>query len=101
METPSARFVDEPESKRLGIAHGWYGVRVSGTLVTAACSTQDECIEAISRLPKSAVVASLSANDSQLIQNVSKPRSLYGSTGQPVFQTAYDIARKPSRQRNR
>jgi hypothetical protein len=101
METLSARFVDEAESKRLGIVHGWYGVRVSGTLMTASCSTREECLEAISHLPKPATIPSVLANDGQVGQVLRAPGksgSLFGSI-RPVSPTLYDIARKPSRRR--
>jgi hypothetical protein len=45
------RLVEESESKKLGVAQGWYGTRVSGTFMTGPCASLDECLEAIRLLP--------------------------------------------------
>ena len=43
MEDRSFRFVDEPESRRLGVQSGWYVTKISGTFVTGPHATQEDC----------------------------------------------------------
>jgi hypothetical protein len=50
MEDWSPRHVEKEESKRLGIAHGWYGAKVSGTFVTGPSATRQDCLVALSKL---------------------------------------------------
>jgi hypothetical protein len=50
MEDWAPRHVEKAESKRLGIEHGWYGTKVSGTFVTGPQATRQECLVAISKL---------------------------------------------------
>ncbi len=38
------RLIEEIEAKKLGIPHGWYGTRVSGTLMTGRCASFDDCL---------------------------------------------------------
>jgi hypothetical protein len=51
MKDLTPRLIEEAESKKLGITQGWYGTRVSGTFMTGACASLDECLEAIRLLP--------------------------------------------------
>jgi hypothetical protein len=55
MKNVSPRHIAKDESDRLGIAHGWYGSKVSGTLVTGVCSSEEECLKACIQLPEPAV----------------------------------------------
>jgi len=50
METLSPRHIEKEESSRLGIKHGWYGIKVSGTLMTGPSATHDECMTQIAKL---------------------------------------------------
>jgi hypothetical protein len=52
MKDLTPRLVEEFESKKLGIPHGWYGTRVSGTFMTGPCASLDECLETIRLLPE-------------------------------------------------
>jgi hypothetical protein len=51
MQDLTPRHIKADEAKRLGIEHGWYGVKVSGTIVTGPSSTHAQCLENIGRLP--------------------------------------------------
>jgi hypothetical protein len=50
MEALSPRHIEKEESLRLGIKHGWYGIKVSGTLMTGPSSSHDECLTQIAKL---------------------------------------------------
>jgi hypothetical protein len=50
MKNLTPRHIQRDESDRLGIKHGWYGIKVNGTLVTGPCSTQAECLKQIGKL---------------------------------------------------
>ena len=50
MQTLSARHVQTEESLRLGVASGWYGIKVSGTFVTGPHATQEDCLSKIAEL---------------------------------------------------
>ena len=100
MENLVYRYIDETEAKRLGIPNGWYGTRVSGTLMTKPCLTQAECLDAIAQLPDEAVVISDAAGKQipSKAEGQTK-RSLF--TLGPAFVTARQVGYKPSRQGNR
>ncbi len=57
MKNLNARHIDKDESTFLGIAHGWYGTRVNGTLMTGPSDSEEACQAAISALPEPAVKA--------------------------------------------
>jgi len=46
----SSRYVDATEAARLGVESGWYGTKVSGTLVTGPHATDDDCLRQIKTL---------------------------------------------------
>ena len=50
MEDWAPRHIEKAESKRLGIEHGWYGTKVSGTFVTGPLASRQECLVALSKL---------------------------------------------------
>ena len=51
MQNLTPRHVEAAESKILGIEQGWYGVKVSGTIMTGPVSTHEKCLETIGLLP--------------------------------------------------
>jgi hypothetical protein len=83
MKDLTPRLVDEAESKRLGVQHGWYGTRVSGTFMTASCATYDECLDAIEKLPEPVAKAAVPHADKPHL-NDAKPAapSMYQSYAQ-------------------
>lgn len=46
------RLISESEAKMLGVQHGWYGTKVSGTFVTGPFSELSACVEEMDRLPE-------------------------------------------------
>ena len=51
MQNLTPRHIEAAESKILGIEQGWYGVKVSGTIMTGRSSTHEKCLETIGLLP--------------------------------------------------
>ena len=51
MKNLSPRHIKKEESDRLGIQDGWYGIKVSGTLMTGPAASHDECQKLIDALP--------------------------------------------------
>jgi hypothetical protein len=51
MKELTPRHIKKEESARLGIQDGWYGIKVSGTLVTGPAASRDECLKLIDALP--------------------------------------------------
>jgi hypothetical protein len=51
MQNLTPRHIEAAESKILGIEQGWYGVKVSGTIMTGPVSTHEKCLETIGLLP--------------------------------------------------
>ena len=45
-----SRHVDATEAARLGVQSGWYGKKVSGTLVTGPHATDEDCLKQIKTL---------------------------------------------------
>ena len=50
MENLTPRHIEKDESARLGIKHGWYGIKVNGTLMTGPSSTEEDCLKSIGKL---------------------------------------------------
>ena len=46
----STRYVDAAEAARLGVEPGWYGTKASGTFVTGAHATDEDCLRQIKTL---------------------------------------------------
>ena len=44
------RHIEKDESDRLGIKHGWYGIKLNGTLMIGPATSQDECLRQIDKL---------------------------------------------------
>ena len=100
MEGLTPRLIEELESKQLGIPHGWYGTRISGTLMTGPCASRDDCLETIRLLPEIAVKPGVIAVGNKVGANDARPaapsaRALYS------YASAGRIGYKPSRQHNR
>ena len=93
MENLSPRLISEAESRSLGIQHGWYGTRVSGTLMTGPCSTHEECLKKISELPEPAAKPTSPRHKDVL--NEGNERSNPIRLSSPSFRTAYQIGHKP------
>ena len=55
MQNLTPRLIETAESKVLGIEQGWYGVKVSGTIMTGPSSTLEKCLETIRLLPEPVV----------------------------------------------
>jgi len=91
------RLIEESESKKLGIPHGWYGTRVSGTFMTGPCASLDECLEAIRLLPEvAAKPGATSPADERSARPAATPvYALYSQV------SAGRVGYKPSRQGNR
>lgn len=51
----NARLIDKDESTFLGIAQGWYGTRVNGTLMTGPSDSEEACLAANQALPEPVV----------------------------------------------
>jgi hypothetical protein len=50
MKNLTPRHIEEDESERLGIKHGWYGIKVNGTLMTGPAKSHQECLKLIDDL---------------------------------------------------
>jgi hypothetical protein len=50
MENLTPRHIQKDEADRLGIKHGWYGIKVQGTLMTGPSVNQGECLKHIEKL---------------------------------------------------
>jgi hypothetical protein len=50
MDILTPRHIEQDESNRLGIKHGWYGIKVNGTLMTGPSASQEECLKQIVKL---------------------------------------------------
>ena len=92
MENLKPRLISEAESRGLGIQHGWYGTRVSGTLMTGPCSTHEECLKKISELPEPASEPMSSIHEDVLNQCNDKSSPIYLSS--QSFRTAYQMGHK-------
>src|SRR2546421_11537200 len=54
MENLAPRHIQKDESDRLGIKHGWYGIKINGTLMTGPSSTEQECLNTIEKMAAAA-----------------------------------------------
>ena len=50
MDILTPRHILKDESDRLGIKHGWYGIKVNGTLMTGPSASQEDCLTQIDTL---------------------------------------------------
>ena len=50
MENLTPRHIQKDEADRLGIKHGWYGIKVQGTLMTGPSGSQSDCLKHIEKL---------------------------------------------------
>lgn len=50
MDPLTPRHIEKDESDRLGIKHGWYGIKVNGTLMTGPSANQEDCLKQIDTL---------------------------------------------------
>jgi hypothetical protein len=69
MQNLTPRYIEAAESKILGIEQGWYGVKVSGTIMTGLASTHEKCLETIGLLPDPAVKSPALKHDAVPIHN--------------------------------
>ena len=51
MKNLTPRHIEKDESDRLGIKHGWYGIKVNGTLMTGPAPSHADCLKLIDALP--------------------------------------------------
>jgi hypothetical protein len=54
MENLTPRQIQKSDADRLNIKPGWYGVKVSGTLVTGPCASKEDCLKQIAKLTAAA-----------------------------------------------
>lgn len=89
MKNLAPRLVGEVEAKMLGVAHGWYGTKASGTFVTGPSLSLDACIVAMDELPEPIE----RTNDAAPIkkQSTESAPSIFNTQAR----TAYQIGSKP------
>jgi hypothetical protein len=92
MHNLTPRLIKAAASKILGIEQGWYGVKVSGTIMTGPSSTLEKCLETIGLLPEPVVKRFALPGDTVSTRNADESAS---SSMQTV--SLYKIGRKPSR----
>jgi hypothetical protein len=85
------RLVGEPEAKRLGIQHGWYGAKISGTFVTGPSESLDACIIAMDLIPEPPKVIGPTGTEVKVT-----PVSPFRMFENTKARTPYGISRKPS-----
>ena len=99
MQNLTPRLVEAPESKILGIEQGWYGVKVSGTIMTGPSSTLEKCLETIGLLPEPVVKRFALPGDTVPTRNDDETTVSPLASARPFMQTVslYQIGRKPIR----
>lgn len=55
MQKLSPRLVKTEEALRLGVASGWYSIKVSGTFVSGPHESETDCLHSIAKLEPPAV----------------------------------------------
>lgn len=93
MEKLIPRLIGEVESKSLGLEKGWYGRKVSGTIMTGASRDRSACIEAIGLVAQPARLANRYSSDA-LRDEAHASESIY-VVAQTKLRTASQLARKP------
>lgn len=96
MQNLTPRLIGDAEARRLGIPRGWYGTRVSGTLMTGACATLERCVAAIDLLPEPVDIAVPATPDKAISKRAHVSISARVFSGELV-RTPYQIGRKTSR----
>jgi hypothetical protein len=98
MQNLTPRHIEVAESKILGIEQGWYGVKVSGTIMTGPASTHEKCLEAIGLLPDP-VVKSPAPKNAVPIHNDHEFSVSSRASALPSMQTVslYQIGKKRDR----
>lgn len=95
MQNLVPRLIGESEAKRLGIQDGWYGTKVSGTIMTGASSSLENCMAAIDGVPEPAAFVDLTPG------TISPSKVPTAKAENVLFnmqaRTAYQIGRKSSR----
>jgi hypothetical protein len=85
MQNLTPRHIGVAESMILGIEQGWYGIKVSGTIMTGPASTHEKCWETIGLLPdpvikspalKHDAVPTDNDHESSVSSRASAPRSM-------------------------
>ena len=94
MQNLTSRHIEAAESKILGIEQGWYGVKVSGTIMTGPVSTHEKCLETIGLLPDPAVKSPALKHDAVPIHN-DHESSVSSRASQTV--SLYQIGKKRGR----
>jgi hypothetical protein len=51
LDGTTPRHIEKDESDRRGIKHGWYGIKVNGTLMTGPAPSHADCLKLIDALP--------------------------------------------------
>jgi hypothetical protein len=91
MQNLVPRLVGEPEAKQLGVESGWYGTKMSGTFVTGALPSLEECMKAIDLIPEPPKVIDLEAEAIQAKVAAAKSIHLLANAR---ARSAYQIGRK-------
>ena len=99
MQNLTPRHIEVAESKILGIEQGWYGVKVSGTIMTGPASTHEKCLETIGLLPDPAVKSPALKHDAVPIHNDHESSVSSRASALPSMQTVslYQIGKKRGR----
>ena len=97
MQNLTPRLIEAAESKVLGIEQGWYGVKVSGTIMTGPSSTLEKCLETIRLLPEPVVKRFALPGDIVPSRNDNETPVPPPASARPFMQTVSlnQIGRKP------
>jgi hypothetical protein len=99
MQDLTPRLIEAAESKILGIEQGWYGVKVSGTIMTGPSSTREKCLETIGLLPEPIIKRFALPGHTVPTRNEEESPVSPAASARPSMQTVslYQIGRKPRR----
>ena len=99
MQNLTPRHIEAAESKILGIEQGWYGVKVSGTIMTGPASTHEKCLETIGLLPDPVIKGPALTHDAVPAHNDDESPVSSRASAPPFMQTVslYQIGKKRGR----
>ena len=99
MQNLTPRHIEAAESKILGIEQGWYGVKVSGTIMTGPASTHEKCFEMIGLLPDPVIKGPALTHDAVPTHNDDESPVSSRASAPPFMQTVslYQIGKKRGR----
>jgi hypothetical protein len=99
MQNLTPRHIEAAESKIIGIEQGWYGVKVSGTIMTGPASTHEKCLETIGLLPDPVSKGPALKHDAMPTHNDDVSSESSRASAHPSMQTVslYQIGKKRGR----